>query len=108
MTSRAVLSLLFAVVAGIPALSRAGDSQWEVIRFYAVAEGRRVALAVPAEWQELSGVRNSATPAALRFMDESGGEFEVPLTALARASANKPLLGAQDLRKLALRPRRRS
>lgn len=105
---RFVLSLFFVALAAIPALSRAGDSQWEVIRFYAVAEGRRVALAVPAEWQELSGLRDPGARPALRFMDETGGEFEVPLAALARASANKPVLGAQDLRKLALRPRRRS
>jgi hypothetical protein len=101
---RFALSLSFVALAAIPSLSRAGDSQWEVIRLYAVAQGRNVAVVVPAEWQELSGPRNSALPPALRFMDESGGEFEVPLAALARASRNKPVLGTQDLRKLALRP----
>jgi hypothetical protein len=108
MMNRRVLSFLVALVAGIPALSRADDSQWQVIRFYTVADGRRVALAVPAEWEDLSGTRNSAPVRALRFMDESGGEFEVPLAALAQASASKPVLEAQDLRKLALRPRHRS
>ena len=102
--NRFLLSLSIAALALLSAPSRAGDAQWEVIRFYHVS-GRTVPVAVPAAWQDLSGLQPPRTRRSLRFMDEYGEEREVSLSALAHASANKPMVGAQEFRGLALKAR---
>jgi len=108
MMNRIVLSLFLAAVAAVPALARANDTQWEVIHIYALADGRSVALAVPAEWQELDRTSVLGARSKLRFVDESGAQVEIPAVSLARASANKAVLWSEDTRKLALRAHKRS
>jgi hypothetical protein len=108
MMNRIVLSLFLAVIAAIPALARADDTRWEVIHVYALADGRSVALAVPAEWQDMYQTRVLGTRSRLRFVDESGAQVEIPAVSLTRASANKPVLWSEDTRKLALKVRKRS
>jgi hypothetical protein len=106
MKSRFVLSLLVAALAAIPTLAHADSTQWAVMRAYALADGRVVAVAVPGEWREVGGPHMPGKP--LRFVDESGVRFEIPVAVLAQASVNKPLLWAQDMKKLAHRMRRAS
>lgn len=105
MKSRFVLSLLVLALAAIPTLSHADSTQWEVIHVYALTEGRRVAVAVPAEWQELVDARALGTRSALRFVDASGAEVAVPVAALEQASARKRVFRPQLAEKLALSAR---
>jgi hypothetical protein len=98
MISRFVISLSIATVLAIPAVSRAGDTRWALLRAYQLAEGHVVALAVPAEWQELGTQRTPGAAFALRFADESGTRFEIQLATLAHASAIKPTVW-EDVKK---------
>jgi len=108
MIVRFVFALLLAALAAGPALSRAADTQWEVIRVYKLVDGRAVALGVPAEWQEVGTPARLKAHSRLLFLDESGEKIEVPVARLLRASAHKPMLWAEDTKKLALRPRKSS
>ncbi|TMG76944.1 MAG: hypothetical protein E6H75_07305 [Betaproteobacteria bacterium] len=103
MMSRFAFSLFIAALALFPALSHAGQTQWETIRVYTVADGPTIAVAVPAEWQALSETRVLGTRSALRFEDETGALVEVPVAALLRASAGKRVLWAEDTKKIALK-----
>ena len=107
---RFVIALSLAALAAAPAFSRAGDAgtQWEVIRVYKLVDGRAVALAFPAEWQEVAAPAKLEEHSKLRFVDESGKNVEIPVTALLRASMLKPMLWAEDARKLALKSRKPS
>jgi len=100
MLHRSVLAFLIAALAAFPALSRAGESRWEVIHFYSLAEGRSVAIGVPAEWERVGEGRGLGTSSALRFLDETGNRIEIPVAALLRASAEKRVIRAEDARKL--------
>jgi hypothetical protein len=99
--SRFAFSLFIAALAVFPALSHAGETQWDSLKVYAIADGRTVAVAVPAEWQALDETRALGTRSALRFTDEAGSQIEVPIAALLRASAGKRLLGSEDTKKIA-------
>jgi hypothetical protein len=103
MISRFAFSLFIAALALFPALSHAGETQWETIRVYTVAEGPTLAVAVPAEWQALGETRVVEKDSALRFEDETGALVEVPVAALLRASAGKRVLWAEDTKKIAFR-----
>jgi len=104
MTSRFAFSLFIAALAVFPALSHAGETQWETIRVYVLADGATVAVGVPAEWQELGEARVLGTRSALRFEDETGALVEVPVAALLRAlEAGKRVLWADDTLKIALK-----
>jgi hypothetical protein len=102
MKSRLVFSLFAAALALLPALSQADETRWEVIRVYALTEGRAVAVAVPAEWQDLSetGVLGRT---GLRFADESGVRVQISFSELERASANKRVLRASDAKRAVLK-----
>jgi hypothetical protein len=103
MTSRFAFSLFIAALAVFPALSHAGETQWETLRLYTLADGATVAVGVPAEWQELGEARALGTRTSLRFADETGTQVEVPVAALLRASAGKRVLRADDTRKIAFK-----
>jgi len=105
MLHRFVPAILFAALAAIPALSRASETQWEVIHVYALAEGRSIAVGVPSEWSPVGEKRPLEMNSALHFLDETGNRIEIPVTALVRASAGKGVLWAKDARKLAQRVR---
>jgi hypothetical protein len=105
MLHRSVLAFLFAALAAIPALSRAGDTQWEIIRVYALAEGRSLAVAAPSEWEPVGEVHTLGTNSTLRFLDEAGNRIEIPVAALLRASAGRRVLPSEDTRKLATKVR---
>ena len=108
MMNRIVLSLFLAAVTAIPALARADATRWEVIHIYALADGRSVALAVPADWQELDRTPVLGARSKLHFVDESGAEVEISAASLAGASTHKPVLWSEDTRKLALKGHKRS
>jgi hypothetical protein len=105
MLRRSVLAFVIAVLAALPALSRAGGSRWEVIHVYSLAEGRSVAIGVPAEWERVGDGRALGTNSALHFLDETGNRIEIPVSALVRASAEKRVLRSEDARKLGQRVR---
>ena len=102
---RFALAFLFAALAAIPALSRASETQWEVIHVYALTEGRSIAVGVPSEWSPVDKAHPHGMNSALRFLDEAGNRIEIPVTALVRASAGRGVLWAKDARKLAQRVR---
>jgi hypothetical protein len=88
MKTRLASTLLAAALAVLPALSHARDGvRWETLRVYTLAGGDAVAVAVPAEWQQVDEAR--VLHSALRFVDESGAEVAIPVAALARAAAEK-------------------
>ena len=96
---RFIFSIFIAALAALPALSHADETRWEVIRVYALGEGRAVAVAVPAEWQELSDTRVVGTRSALRFLDQSGAKVEIPAAVLEQAAANKRVLRPEELKR---------
>jgi len=95
-------SLLLAALAALPQLARADDVRWESLRVYALADGRSVAVAVPAEWQP---VGSAPVRSALRFVDESGAVVAIPVAALARASAEKRVFRPALTERVALNAR---
>ena len=103
MMSRFAFSLFIAALALFPALSHAGETQWETIRVYTVADGPTIAVAVPAEWQALGEMRVLEKHSTLRFEDETGALVEVSVAALLRASAGKRVLWSEDTKKIAFR-----
>jgi hypothetical protein len=100
MLRRSVLALLIAACAAFPALSRASENRWEVIHVYSLAEGRSVAIGVPAEWERVGDGRGLGMNSTLRFLDETGNRIEIPVAALLRAAAEKRVIRAEDARKL--------
>jgi len=103
MLRRIVFSLIIAALAVLPTLSRADEVKWEVINVYALAEGQRVAVAVPAEWQVLDDGRDLGAGAGLRFVDESGVRIHVSAAELRRAAAHKRVIRPHDEVKVAAR-----
>jgi spermidine/putrescine-binding protein len=103
MMSRFAFSLSIAALAVFPALSHAGETQWETLRLYTLADGTKVAVGVPAEWQELGEGPAIGTRTSLRFKDETGTQVELPVAALLRASAGKRVVRADDSRKIAFK-----
>jgi hypothetical protein len=102
---RLFIPLLIATLIALPVRARAGDTQWESLRVYALDGGQSVAVAVPAEWQEAGKPQVLATGSVLRFLDESGRPVEITAAALARAAAKRSVLRPEDLRKIALAAR---
>jgi len=103
MKNRLVFSLLSAALIVLPTLSHAGESRFDPSRFnllcaYKLANGQRVAIAIPGEWQELSKTRVLEPGAAARFLDESGRAVEVPAVALERASKTRSVVWPEYLR----------
>jgi hypothetical protein len=105
MNHRLFIPLLIATLVTFPVRSRADDTQWESLRVYALADGRSVAVAVPAEWQEAGKAQVLGAGSVLRFLDESGRPVEITAAALARAAEKKSVLRPEDLRKIALAAR---
>ena len=106
MKIRLALSLL-AALAALPALSHAKDDvTWESVRVYALAGGRAVAVAVPAEWQQVGETR--VLRSALRFRDLNDAEIAIPVAALERAAAEKRLFRPDLTEKFALDGRARN
>ena len=105
MLHRSVLAFFLAAVAAIPASARAADTQWEVIRMYALGEGRTVAVGLPAEWHPVGETRDLQKSSALRFLDEAGNRVEIPVAALVRASGEKRLVKSDEARKLSRKVR---
>jgi hypothetical protein len=104
MKVRLALSLLAAALAAVPALARAGDGvRWESLHVYTLDGGRAVAVAVPAEWQQVGDAR--VLRSALRFLDESGAEVAIPVAALERAAADKRVFRPASAEKVALNAR---
>lgn len=104
MKIRFASTLLAAVLTVLPALSHADGVRWETLRVYALAGGGAVAVAVPAEWQQIDEAR--ALHSALRFVDESGAEIAIPAAALTRAAAEKRVFRPDLTAKVALVARR--
>ena len=86
-----VFSLL-AVLILLPTLSQAGESPFSFLRVYKLADGQRVSISVPGEWQELSRTRVLKPGAPARFLDESGRKVEIAAVALERASKARTVL----------------
>jgi hypothetical protein len=105
MKNRIVFSLFVAALVLVPALSRAGETRWEVLHVYTLANGQAVAVAVPSEWQELSKTRALETGSAARFLDESGRQVEISAAALERASETKSMARPEERMKTALATR---
>jgi hypothetical protein len=98
MVRRIVFALSLAALA-MPMLSRADQTQWEVIRVYKLPNGRAVAVAAPAEWQQVGTTTvlgNSSS--GVQFLDESGAKIEVPMAALMRASLSKSVFHVEEAR----------
>jgi hypothetical protein len=108
MIVRIVFAVLLAALA-FPMLSRAEEVKWEVIRIYKLYDGRAVAVALPAEWQELrtSNVLEKSS-SGVQFLNEHGAKVEIPMTALLRGASSKSIVRADDARDVALRPSRKS
>ena len=97
---------LVAALASAPALCHADGTQWEVIQMHELANGRTIAVVVPANWQELETARVLGAGSRLRYMNESGAEVEIPAAELVRASARTRVLSSEDTRRLALQSKR--
>jgi len=95
MKNRLFFTLLSAALIALPALSHAGESRFNLLCVYKLANGQGVAIAVPGEWQELSKTRALEPGAAARFLDESGRTVEVPAAALERASKTRSVVWPQ-------------
>jgi hypothetical protein len=99
---RLMLSLCVAALV-LPMLARADETRWDALRVYRLADGRGVAVAFPAEWQEVSRTRELAAGAPARFIDGSGRRVQIPAEALVRAADAKAVARPEEYRKLALR-----
>jgi hypothetical protein len=97
------LLLLSIAVLMLPALSRAEDTRWDVLRVYRLADGHRVAVAFPGEWRELTPGRALRAGAPARFIDDSGRRVEIPAEALARAAETKTIARPEAYSRVALR-----
>lgn len=98
---RSLLLLSLAVVL-LPALSRADETRWDVLRVYRLADGHSVAVAYPGEWRELTPGRTLQPGAPARFLDEHGRRVEIPASALARAAEARAIARPEAYRKVAL------
>jgi hypothetical protein len=96
MNNRLFFSLLGAVLIVLPALSHADEIRFDVLRVYKLAGGQGVAVAIPAEWRELSTTRTLRARAAARFIDESGRQVEISAAELERAAAAKSIAWAAE------------
>jgi hypothetical protein len=94
--NRLVFSLLTAALIVLPTLSHAGESPFNFLRVYKLADGQRVAVSIPGEWQELSKTRVLKPGAAARFRDESGRTVEVAAVALERASKARVVVWPEE------------
>jgi hypothetical protein len=95
MNNRIVFSLLSAALIVLPTLSHAGESQFNLLRSYKLANGQGVAIAMPGGWQELSKTRVLEPGSAARFLDESGRPIEISAAALERASKARSVVWAE-------------
>ena len=103
MKNRIVFSMLMAAVALIPASSRAEEGfQLNLLRTYFFADGKVVAVAMPAEWDEVSKTRHVPAQSSISFLDESGRPVVVPADALMRASVSKSVIWAGEYSKVRL------
>jgi hypothetical protein len=101
MKIRLAPSLFVAVLATLPAVSHAKEGvRWESLHVYALSGGRAVAVAVPAEWQQVGG--EPVLRSALRFVDLSGAEISISVATLERASADKRVFRPEPSKKVAL------
>ena len=102
MNNRFALTLLAAALVAAPKLSHADDASWESLRVYTLSGGNAVAIAVPAEWNQID--KSNALgkqQRAVRFRDGSGAEVAIPVAALERASADKRLFRSELTQKVA-------
>jgi hypothetical protein len=99
---RSLLLLSLAVVL-LPALARADETRWDVLRVYRLADGQGVAVAYPGEWRELTPGRTLQPGAPAQFVDEHGRRVEIPAAELARAAETKAIARPEAYRKVALR-----
>jgi hypothetical protein len=96
--------LLAAALAALPTLSRADDVRWESLHVYSLASGGAVAVAVPAEWRELTDARVLRSP--LVFADGAGRQVAIPVATLARAAAERRVYRPDLSEKIALGERK--
>jgi hypothetical protein len=101
MNIRRALSLFAAALAVLPAIAHAADGvRWESLHVYTLPDGRAVAVAVPAEWQEVA--RQPVLRSALRFIDPRNAEVSIPVAALERAAAEKRVFRPEPAQRVAL------
>lgn len=94
-------TLLAAALIAAPNLSHAQDARWESLHVFTLKGGEAVAVAVPSEWSLIDKGSAMENRPALRFRDEAGAEFAIPVAALARASADKRLFRPELTQKVA-------
>jgi hypothetical protein len=110
MTIRRVVLCVLAIWAvstsAISLPSLAYETHWEVIHVYKLPNGRAVAVAVPAEWQQVGKAEAlERGSSGVQFLDESGAKVEIPLAALMRASLSKSVYRIDEAKEVALRTR---
>lgn len=100
---RLTLSISAAALTLACVLVHAGETHWDALRVYKLADGRGVAVAYPGEWWELSRTRVLAPGEPARFVDLEGRRIEIPSDALARAADAKSVARPLENRRVALR-----
>ena len=105
MLHRFALVFFFSALTAIPALARAAETQWEVIRVYALGGGGTLAVGLPSEWEPVGETRDLQKSSTLRFLDEAGNRVEIPVAALVRASGEKRVVKSEEARKLSRKVR---
>lgn len=96
--NRLVFALLSAALVALPALSHAGQTRFNLLCVYKLANGQGVAVAIPGEWQELNKTRVLEPGAAARFLDGAGRLVEVPPAALERASKARTVVWPEHVK----------
>jgi len=102
---RLMLSLSAAAVTLACVLAHAGETRWDALRVYKLADGRGVAVAYPGDWWELSRTRVLGRGEPAQFVDPQGHRIEIPADVLARAADTKSIARPLEYRRVALRAR---
>jgi hypothetical protein len=100
---RLILSFSAAALALACVVVHAGETHWDALRVYKLADGRGVAVAYPGEWWEVSRTRVLGPGESAQFLDPKGRRIEIPADALARAADAKSVARPLEYRRVALR-----